>query len=111
MFLFSISRSILQTIFVITAVINEIIVYIIVATRNIKSPMMNVTTKNIANIIAATKNGHLKIFCNAIDIIITAIGKAKNISKVFICFLPSSTFSFIIFYAFNCILVTNHIPL
>ena len=46
------------------------------------------TIKNIANIIPATKNGHLKIFCSAIDIIITAIGKAKNISKVFISFSP-----------------------
>ena len=43
---------------------------------------MNVTIKNITKIIAATKIGHLKIFCNAIDIIIVASGKAKNISKI-----------------------------
>ena len=37
----------------------------------------NVTIKNIANITAATNGGHFRIFCNAIDIIIVAIGKAK----------------------------------
>lgn len=74
--------------FVNTAVINASIVYAIVATKNIRFPITNVTIRNIANIIAATKNGHLKIFCSAIDIIITAIGKAKNISKVFISFTP-----------------------
>ena len=60
---------------------NASIVYAIVATRNIKFPIINVTTKNIANIIAATKIGHLKIFCSAIDTMITAIGIAKNISN------------------------------
>ena len=45
--------------------------------------------KNIANIIPATKNGHLNIFCSAIEIIIIAIGNAKNISNVFIAFLLS----------------------
>lgn len=73
--------------FVITAVINAIIVYAIVATSNTRLPITNVIIRNIANIIAATKIGLLKIFCNAIDTIITAIGKAKNInSKVFISF-------------------------
>ena len=74
--------------FVSTAVINASIVYAIVAINRFKFPTTNVTIKNIANIIPATKNGHLKIFCSAIDIIITAIGKAKNISKVFISFSP-----------------------
>lgn len=83
--------------FVRTAVINAKMVYAIVATKYVKFPITNVTIRNAANIIAATKNGHLKIFCNAIDIIITAIGKAKNISKVFIIFL---LFLFTIFYAF-----------
>ena len=86
--LLSNSLSILQIIFVSTAVINASIVYAIVATKNIRFPITNVAIKNAANIIAATKNGHLKIFCSAIDIIITAIGKAKNISKVFIVFSP-----------------------
>ena len=80
--LLSNSRKILQIIFVNIAVIKANIVYAIVATKNVKFPITNVTIKNIANIIAATKNGHLKIFCNAIDIIITAIGKAKNISNL-----------------------------
>ena len=74
--------------FVSTAVINASIVYAIVAISRFRFPTTNVTIKNIANIIPATKNGHLKIFCSAIDIIITAIGKAKNISKVFISFSP-----------------------
>ena len=73
--------------FVRTAVINAKIVYAIVATKYVRFPITNVAIRNAANIIAATKNGHLKIFCSAIDIIITAIGKAKNISKVFIIFL------------------------
>ena len=68
--------------------------YAIVATKSVKFPTTNVTIKNIANIIAATKNGHLKIFCSAIDIIITAIGKAKTISKVFIFF----SFHWIFYY-------------
>ena len=72
--LLSNSLSILQIIFVSTAVINASIVYAIVATKNIRFPITNVAIKNAANIIAATKNGHLKIFCSAIDIIITAIG-------------------------------------
>lgn len=75
------SRNILHIIWVITAVINANIANAIVTTKNIKFPIINVATKNIANIILATKKGQLKIFCNAIDIIITAIGKAKNISK------------------------------
>lgn len=83
--------------FVRTAVINAKMVYAIVATKYVKFPITNVTIRNAANIIPATKNGHLKIFCSAIDIIITAIGKAKNISKVFIIFL---LFFFTIFYAF-----------
>ena len=71
----------------------------IVAINKFRFPTTNVTIKNIANIIAATKNGHLKIFCSAIDTMITAIGIAKNISnKVFICFLPFLFFT--IFYAF-----------
>ena len=58
-----------------------------------------VATKNIANIIAATKKGLLNIFCNAIDIIITAIGKAKNISnKVFIIFLLFSFYYILCLY-------------
>ena len=89
--------------FVKTAVINAKMVYAIVATKYVKFPITNVAIRNAANIIAATKNGHLKIFCNAIDIIITAIGKAKNISKVFIIFL---LFFFTIFYAFCLFLVT-----
>jgi hypothetical protein len=40
------------------------------------------TIKKIANTIAATKAGHLKIFCKAIEIIIVATGKAKNINKM-----------------------------
>ena len=40
--------------------------------------IINVITKNIANIIAATKAGDLNIFCNAIDIIIVAIGYTKS---------------------------------
>ena len=63
-------------------------VYAIVATKYVRFPITNVAIRNAANIIPATKNGHLKIFCSAIDIIITAIGKAKNISKVFITFSP-----------------------
>ena len=74
--------------FVRTAVINAKMVYAIVATKYVRFPITNVAIRNAANIIAATKNGHLKIFCSAIDIIITAIGKAKNISKVFISFSP-----------------------
>ena len=87
--LLSSSLNILQIILVNTAVINESIVYAIVATKYIKFPITKVTTKNIANIIDATKNGHLRIFCSAIDTIITAIGKAKNNSNKFILFLPS----------------------
>ena len=63
-------------------------VYAIVATKYVRFPITNVAIRNAANIIPATKNGHLKIFCSAIDIIITAIGNAKNISKVFISFFP-----------------------
>lgn len=85
--------------FVRTAVINAKMVYAIVATKYVKFPITNVTIRNAANIIAATKNGHLKIFCNAIDIIITAIGKAKNISKVFITFSP------FLFYYILCFLL------
>ena len=76
--LLSSSRSILQIILVKIAVIKASIVYAIVATKNVKFPITNVAIRNAANIIAATKNGHLNIFCNAIDIIITAIGKAKK---------------------------------
>ena len=57
--------------------------------NNNKKQNANKNNKNIANIIDATKNGHLRIFCSAIDTIITAIGKAKNNSNKFILFLPS----------------------
>ena len=93
--LLSNSCNILQIIFVNIAVINASIVYAIVAINKFRFPTTNVTIKNIANIIPATKNGHLKIFCSAIDIIITAIGKAKNISKVFISFSP---FLFLLYF-------------
>lgn len=102
--LLSNSLSILQIIFVSTAVINASIVYAIVATKNIRFPITNVAIKNAANIIAATKNGHLKIFCSAIDIIITAIGKAKNISKVFIVFSPFLFYYILCFYVIYCYL-------
>ena len=49
---------------------------------------INVTIKNIAKIIADTKKGHFKIFCNAIDHIIVANGRAKNISKISILISP-----------------------
>ena len=74
--LLSNSLSILQIMFV----RNAKMVYAIVATKYVRFPITNVAIRNAANIIPATKNGHLKIFCSAIDIIITAIGKAKNIS-------------------------------
>ena len=80
--------------FVRTAVINAKMVYAIVATKYVRFPITNVAIRNAANIIPATKNGHLKIFCSAIDIIITAIGKAKTISKVFIFF----SFHWIFYY-------------
>ena len=48
---------------------------------------MNVTIKNIAKIMPATINGHLKIFCKAMENMITARGIAKNISRIFIIFL------------------------
>ena len=54
-----------------------------VAIKKFKLFIINVTIKNIAKIIAATRGGHFKIFCKAIDIIIVAIGKAKNTSKGF----------------------------
>ena len=83
--------------FVRTAVINAKMVYAIVATKYVRFPITNVAIRNAANIIPATKNGHLKIFCSAIDIIITAIGKAKNISKVFIIYPPCIFFTNILF--------------
>ena len=64
------------------ATIYAIIVYIIVATRKLIFDITKVTIKNIAKMIAATKAGHFNTFCNAIEIMITAIGIAKNISKI-----------------------------
>lgn len=32
-----------------------------------KLPIANVTIRNVANIMADTKNGHLSIFCKAIE--------------------------------------------
>ena len=88
----------------------------IVATKTIKFPTIQVTIKKIANIIAATNAGHFSIFCNAIEIIIVAIGKAKNISKVFIilllfnllsmfCLSPHINSMFTIFYAYHIFLL------
>lgn len=77
-------------------------VYAIVATKYVRFPITNVAIRNAANIIPATKNGHLKIFCSAIDIIITAIGKAKNISKVFITFSPFLFYYILCFYVIYC---------
>ena len=59
------------------AVINDNIVYAIVATKKLATSTRNATTKNIANIILATIIGHLNTFCNTIENIITAIGSAK----------------------------------
>ena len=59
------------------AVINDTIVYAIVATKKLATSTRNATTKNIANIILATIIGHLNTFCNTIENIITAIGSAK----------------------------------
>ena len=59
--------------------------------------VVNVTIKKIAKIIAETKGGHFRIFCNAIETIIVAIGKAKNISNVIFIYISPSFFT--IFYA------------
>ena len=70
-----------------------------VAIKKFKLFIINVTIKNIAKIIAATRGGHFKIFCKAIDIIIVAIGKAKNISKMFMAlFLSFFTILYVLPY-------------
>jgi len=79
----------------INAVISESNVYTSVAIKKVSSNAANVTIKNVANINAATAIGFLKSFCNTTDIIITAIGNAKNINNVFI-FLPPYVFWYII---------------
>ena len=79
------------------AVIKLNIAYTIAAIKKFIFPIINVATKNIENIIAETKAGHLKIICSAIDITITANGKAKNINKTFISFL-SFMFYYILCY-------------
>ena len=66
------------------AVISDNIVYASVAIKNVSSKKANVITKNIAKISKETNNGFFIIFCNIIEIIITAIGNAKNINKLFI---------------------------
>jgi hypothetical protein len=86
-----------------TAVMKLIIVYTIVAIKKFKLLITNVTIKKIAKIIAETKGGHFKIFCNAIETIIVAIGKAKNISKSTFIFI--SPLFFTIFYALQLYLV------
>ena len=80
-----------------------IIVYTIVAIKKFKLLITNVTIKKIAKIVAETKGGHFKIFCNAIETIIVAIGKAKNISKSTFIFI--SPLFFTIFYALQLYLV------
>ena len=64
-----------------------------VATKKNILAIVKVTIKNIENIIPATKNGHFRIFCNAIEIMITAIGIAKYNNKIFIIF----SFSFFMY--------------
>ena len=63
--------------------INASIVYASVAIKNVASKAANVTTRNIANINAATANGHFKTFCNIADTIITAIGNDYGYDKIF----------------------------
>ena len=58
----------------------------------------NVTIKNIANIKAATAIGLFKSFCNIADIIITAIGNAKNINSIFIFYLHICIFVYNMWY-------------
>ena len=68
------------------------IAYAIVAIRNVRLSIINVTIKNMAKMIAATSIGHLKILCNAIEIIITAIGNAKKISSISFVIIAFSPF-------------------
>jgi len=75
----------------IKAVIKASNVYISVAIKNVSSNAANVTTKNTVNTKDATAIGFLKSFCSIADIIITAIGKAKNINSIFI-FIPPYVF-------------------
>lgn len=55
-----------------------------VATKKLILPMTKVTIRKIAKITPATRIGHFKIFCKTIEIMITAIGKAKNSNNIFI---------------------------
>ena len=74
-------------------------VYTNVATKAIRFPIIKVISTPITNIIPATNAGHFKIFCNAMENMITANGIAKNMSKiVFIDFSPFS------FYYILCII-------
>ena len=82
--------------------INASIVYASVAIKNVASKAENVTTRNIANINAATANGHFKTFCNIADTIITAIGNAKNINNVFILITSICIFYIICYFLYFC---------
>ena len=62
-------------------------VYTSVAIKNVTSNTANVTTKKIANIKLATAIGHLSSFSRIADTMITAIGNAKKINKIFILYL------------------------
>ena len=76
----------------INAVISASNVYASVAIKKVSSNAANVTIKNMANINAATAIGFFKSFCSIADIIITAIGNAKNINNIFIYNMNSKIF-------------------
>ena len=78
----------------------------IVITRIIKLLTIKAINRPITNIIDATNIGFFKIFCKAIDIIITASGNAKNISKNSIIFL---LFFLLYFMHFSYIWLTKNL--
>lgn len=91
----------------INAVMNAKIVYTIVAIKNVASNTANVTIKYIANATAATAIGQLINFSNTAAKIIVAIGRAKKINKIFICYhIPSRGLCILIYYM-NILLICD----